>query len=134
MTDEVQDEIQQWRQLKQRALNGEMQLDEEVGQALSDECAKYHERLLDIADDARHLGKLSGYGGLPSALAMKQKFEQKAVGGAPHDPDDNAVTRIKQLAEIAELMRDTYLASIGKLQQTDQQTSQQLTKTGKHMR
>lgn len=134
MTNEAHDEIQQWQQFKQQALNGETHLDEDIGQALSNECEKYRAKLERAVLEATHLGRLHGYGGLPSALAMKQKFEQKAVGGAPHDPDDNAVTRLKQCMEIAELMRDTYLASIGKLRQTDQQTSQNLNKTGSQIR
>ena len=70
--------------------------------------------------DAEALQYLSGYGGLPSAQDMKEKFEQLAVG------DGGATERIGNLIEIANTMRDTYAAMIGKLGDTDEATSQAL--------
>ncbi|WP_280499649.1 ABC transporter substrate-binding protein, partial [Nocardia farcinica] len=45
--------------------------------------------------------------------------QQKATGGAPHDPNDNALARIDQHIEIVTTMRDAYLAAIGQLQAVD---------------
>ncbi|MGV9585446.1 hypothetical protein [Nocardia farcinica] len=58
------------------------------------------------------------------------KFEQKATGGAPHDPNDNALARIDQHIEIVTTMRDAYLAAIGQLQAVDEESSRTLTAQG----
>lgn len=72
-------------------------------------------------------GHVDGYGGLPSALDLKVKFEKKADGGGEHDADDSAVRRLEQHIEVVKLMRDTYAAAIGKLQQTDQSAAGEMT-------
>lgn len=133
MSEGVQNELQQWQQFKQQAVSGEMRLEEGIGEALSTACEQYRQKLQDLKDNASTLAYLSGYGGLPSALAIQAKFQQKAVGGGGN-PDDNAIKRLEQHIELAELMRDTYLAAIGKLQATDQETGTQLTNTGEGIR
>lgn len=133
MSEDVRNELQQWQQFKQQAVSGEMRLEEGIGEALSTACEQYRQKLQDLKDNASTLAYLSGYGGLPSALAMQDKFQQKAAGGSDN-PDDNAVKRLEQHIELAELMRDTYLAAIGKLQATDQDTGTQLTNTGEGLR
>ncbi|WP_431939406.1 hypothetical protein [Nocardia grenadensis] len=117
-----QDQLKHWQGLKQQAINGDMTLEPDMGQALANECETLLTNLRNRKLDAEALGFLSGYGGLPSALDMKKKFETIAAV--------EAVDRLNGLIEIAELMRDTYLAAIGKLTETDQQTSQALGNTG----
>ncbi|WP_040790014.1 hypothetical protein [Nocardia paucivorans] len=133
MSENVQNELQQWRQFKQQAIAGEMRLDDSVGAALSQACENYRVKLAKEKGNAIRLAHLSGYGGLPSALAMQDKFQRKAVGGGDNG-DDNAIKRLEQHIELAELMRDTYLAAIGKLQATDQDTGTQLTNSGEGLR
>ncbi|MBF6072584.1 hypothetical protein [Nocardia farcinica] len=83
-----------------------------------------------LRSDAGRLEHLTGYGGLPSANQLKSKFEQKAVGGGEHDPNDNAIHRIDQHIEIVTTMRDAYLAAIGKLAAIDDETGRALTNQG----
>ncbi|WP_040790454.1 hypothetical protein [Nocardia paucivorans] len=133
MSENLQNELQQWQQFKQQAISGEMRLEEGIGADLAKACEGYRQKLLDAKDSDQRLGRLSGYGGLPSALALQDKFQRKAVGGGDN-ADDNAVKRLEQHIELAELMRDTYLAAIGKLQTTDQDTGTQLANTGEGLR
>ncbi|WP_040793487.1 hypothetical protein [Nocardia paucivorans] len=133
MTKDVQNELQQWQQFKQQAINGEMRLEEGVGADLAQACENYRLKLQHQIVNARNLSRLSGFGGLPSALSIQDKFQRKAVGGGDN-ADDNAVKRLEQHIELAELMRDTYLAAIGKLQTTDHDTGTQLTNTGEGLR
>jgi hypothetical protein len=117
-----QDQLKHWQGLKQQAINGEMTMEEGVGEALAHECETLLDSLRRRRREAESLGFLSGYGGLPSALDMKKKFETVAAV--------EAVDRLNDLITIAELMRDTYLAAIGRLTETDQKTSQTLGTTG----
>lgn len=133
MSEGLRNDLQQWQQFKQQAVSGEMRLEEGIGADLAKACEDYRQKLMDIKDSTEGLGRLAGYGGLPSALAMQDKFQQKAVGGGGNS-DDNAVKRLEQHIELAELMRDTYLAAIGKLQTSDQDTGAQLTNTGEGLR
>jgi hypothetical protein len=115
-----QDQLKHWQGLKQQAVNGELNMEEGAGAALALECETLLDNLRRRKQDAEALQYLSGYGGLPSALDMKAKFEKVAVG------EDGAVSRLSDLIEIVTLMRDTYAAAIGKLGETDEQTSQAL--------
>jgi len=83
-------------------------------------------RLVSHRPKAKDLDHLAGYGSLPSAMNLQQKFELKAAGGGPHDGNDSAVTRLEQHIEIVTLMRDTYAAAIGQLQSTDQAAADQM--------
>ncbi|AXK87713.1 hypothetical protein IU443_21410 [Nocardia farcinica] len=127
---DTESHLQQWRTLKEQGINGEFRLDTEIGQALHDRCEALRQQLLYIRRDAQQLDRLSGYGGLPSANELRVKFEQKATGGAPHDPNDNALARIDQHIEIVTTMRDAYLAAIGQLQAVDEESSRTLTAQG----
>lgn len=113
-----QDQLKHWQGLKQQAVGGEMTMEEDLGQALALRCEELLDNLRDRKREAQALGFLSGYGGLPSALDMKKKFETLAAV--------EAVDRLDGLIEIATLMRDTYAAAIGKLRDTDHATSQAL--------
>ncbi|WP_067859139.1 hypothetical protein [Nocardia shimofusensis] len=130
MTDSAQAQLRTWQNFKEQGINGEFKLENDIGEALVKRCNVLLGNLQDLRTDAALLSRLSGYGGLPSADALRKKFEQKATGGAPHDPNDNAIARIDQHIEIVTTMRDAYLAAIGKLVQVDQETGQTLTSQG----
>ncbi|WP_431938490.1 hypothetical protein [Nocardia grenadensis] len=121
MADE-QGQLQHWQGLKQQAINGEMTLDKDTGEALAGECETLLDNLRRRRREAESLGFLSGYGGLPSAQDIKGKFETLAAV--------DATDRLNGLIAIVETMRDTYLAAIGQLTETDQNTSQALGNTG----
>jgi hypothetical protein len=120
-----------WRNLKQQAIDGELQMDYDAGSALRKECEVLLTQLQRFHDDAASLGHLAGYGGLPSALDIKRKFELKASGG---ENNDSAVARLDEMVEVVTLMRDTYAAMIGELTETDQQNSSQTTAAGEGLR
>lgn len=121
-----QEQLKTWQTFKQQGINGQFTLDEDIGSALAARCETLLTSLDGMLKDASDLEYLSGYGGLPSAQQLQQKFQQKAVGGATHDPNDNAISRIKLHIEIVTTMRDAYLAAIGQLQNVDQSNSQQM--------
>ncbi|MBF6362207.1 hypothetical protein IU447_19015 [Nocardia farcinica] len=129
MTD-AESHLKYWRTLREQGINGEFELDTDIGQALYNRCEELRQQLLRVRRDAERLDRLSGYGGLPSANELRVKFEQKATGGAPHDPNDNALARIDQHIEIVTTMRDAYLAAIGGLQAVDEESSRTLTAQG----
>ncbi|WP_280488874.1 hypothetical protein [Nocardia farcinica] len=129
MTD-AESHLKYWRTLREQGINGEFELDTDIGQALYNRCEELRQQLLRVRRDAERLDRLSGYGGLPSANELRVKFEQKATGGAPHDPNDNALARIDQHIEIVTTMRDAYLAAIGRLQAVDEESSRTLTAQG----
>ncbi|MBF6263246.1 hypothetical protein IU443_25000 [Nocardia farcinica] len=130
MTGDASAQLETWRALKEQGINGQFKMDTEIGNALSDRCEQLRLALEDIRSDIVQLEYLSGYGGLPSANDLRVKFQQKAVGGAPHDPHDNALSRIDQHIEIVTTMRDAYLAAIGKLEAVDQATGRSLAGRG----
>ncbi|NEW58593.1 hypothetical protein GV794_23535 [Nocardia cyriacigeorgica] len=129
MSDE-KDQIKHWQGLKQQAIDGTLRMEEGIGEELRSACEQYLTKLRDLRDEAKSLNHLAGYGGLPSALHLRDKFQAKAVAGRADDSSDSAVARLTEHITIAELMRDTYSAAIGQLQQTDQNTGQQLGQTG----
>ncbi|MET8776234.1 hypothetical protein ABZV58_14555 [Nocardia sp. NPDC004654] len=127
MADDIQTQMRQWQQLKEQAISGEFRMDESIGEALRKRCEEMLDDLDVLTADALNLQYLSGYGGLPSARALQEKFQNKAVNGGPHDSKDSAVTRLQQHMEVVQLMHDTYAAAIGKLQAADQAAGNQLT-------
>jgi hypothetical protein len=127
----MSDQLAQWQSLKQQAIDGTMSIEYDLGSDLRRECETLLTALRDYRDDARSLGRLAGYGGLPSALDMQKKFELKATGG---ENGDSAVARLEGLIAIAETMRDTYAAMIGELTEIDQQNSSQTTVAGEGLR
>lgn len=128
MTDDTQSQLHHWQQLKQQAVDGDLRMENDIGEALRQRCETFLDRLYEIKSAAERLAYLSGYGGLPSAKDMQKKFEDKAVNGG--DNGDSAVARIDEHMTIVELMRDTYAAAIGQLENTDQDTAGQMTSTG----
>lgn len=134
MSDDTQAQIQQWTQLKQQAIDGEFRMEEGIGEALRAACATYMDKLDRLKIEARGLSHLSGYGGLPSAIAIRNKFQDKAINGSPGRPDDSAIARLDKHIEIAQLMHDTYAAAIGRLQNTDQNVGSNVTSAGEGIR
>ncbi|MBF6269781.1 hypothetical protein [Nocardia farcinica] len=127
MTDDnTADHLKTWQTYKQQGISGEFKMEHDIGAALAARCDTLVQDLYQAKRDAQGLEFLGGYGGLPSAQDLQRKYQQKAVGGAEHDPNDNAVARIQQHIEIVETMRDAYLAAIGQLQNVDQYNSQQM--------
>ncbi|WP_433491033.1 hypothetical protein [Nocardia grenadensis] len=127
----MSDQLKHWQNLKQQAIDGELHVEYEVGTLLRQECDTLLFNLRKRRDDAMTLGRLAGYGGLPSAQDMKSKFELKATGG---ENGDSAVDRIDGLIEVVTVMSDTYAAMIGELSETDQQNSSQTTAAGEGLR
>ncbi|WP_431949892.1 hypothetical protein [Nocardia lijiangensis] len=126
MADDMSGQIRRWQQLKDQAVSGEFQMDEAIGAALRARCENFLIELTDMKQHAKDLDHLMGYGGLPSANSLRQKFEQKANGGGAHDTSDSAVNRLAQNIEVVRLMRDTYAAAIGQLQAADEAAGNQL--------
>ncbi|RBO90902.1 hypothetical protein [Nocardia puris] len=118
--------LSQWRQYKQSAESGEFRMDEQLGGALKKRCdtpflSGLEKDLLRMAGD---LGQLSGFGTLPSAEALRQKFQNKAVSDA-----DSAVNQLMKHIELVSLMRDTYALAIRKLTDQDQANANGLNQT-----
>ncbi|MFD6220033.1 hypothetical protein [Nocardia asteroides] len=124
------DQATYWRTLKQQAVAGEFRLEEGLGEALRAACETYVNDLQDLKRKTAQVEHLSGWGTLETALILKAKFEAKAVSGSGDDPNDSADKRIAAHIEIAQLMRDTFAAAIGKLQSVDGQNAGDLTATG----
>ncbi|WP_280434824.1 hypothetical protein [Nocardia carnea] len=123
----MSDQLQHWQNLKQQAIDGDLRMDTGIGSALQSRCDTLRTQLDQIRREAKGLAHLAGYGGLPSALDMKKKFELKASGA---ENGDSAESRLDEMIQIVTLMRDTYAAAIGQLQETDQQNSSQTTAAG----
>ncbi len=120
----TQDHAAYWRNMKQQAVDGELEIDEGLGQAIADVANQY---VIDLEAQklvASKLDRMTGWGGLPSAMAIQKKLEAKATA------DESAVQRLEQHIAIARDQRDTFLAAIGKLQAVDQQTAGELGATG----
>lgn len=124
------DQAEYWRNLKQQAVAGSFRMEDGLGEALRAACEQYVTDLENLKDKVRAVEYLSGWGGLETALILKAKFEAKAVAGSADDPNDSADKRLASHIEIAQLMRDTFAAAIGKLQSVDGQNAGALTTTG----
>lgn len=124
-------QLQHWQSLKQQAIDGELRMDTGIGEALRGRCDTLRTQLDQIRKETKGLAHLAGYGGLPSALDLKKKFELKASGA---ENGDSAESRLDEMIQVVTLMRDTYAAAIGRLQETDQQNSSQTTAAGEGLR
>jgi hypothetical protein len=116
---------QQWQQLKQQAESGQLRMEDGIGEALFRRCETLIDAFESMRDRASRLGHTSGFGGLPSALALQKKFEQKATGGGA-DPDDNAVARLQAHIDVVRLMSDTYRLATAKLREQDEANARRL--------
>ncbi|MFR9751664.1 hypothetical protein ACL02S_11585 [Nocardia sp. 004] len=128
MAPNIEDQHAYWTNLGRQAMAGEFRMEHELGETLRAAAAKYAERLSNCLDDASRLGQLSGWGSLPSAVALRTKFEQKAVGGGI-DPTDNVMSRLREHIEIAWLQHDTFAAAISKLELIDEERATALRTT-----
>ncbi|MFI5500471.1 hypothetical protein ACIA5E_15510 [Nocardia asteroides] len=124
------DQAAYWRTLKQQAIAGEFRLEEGLGESLRAACETYVNDLQDLKRKTVQVEHLSGWGSLETALILKAKFEAKAVTGSADDPNDSADKRLASHIEIAQLMRDTFAAAIGKLQNVDGQNAGEIAATG----
>src|SRR5690606_5048424 len=77
----MSEQLKHWQNLKQQAIDGELHVENEVGTLLRQECETFLVNLRKRRNQAMILGRLAGYGGLPSAQDVKKKFELKAMGG-----------------------------------------------------
>ncbi|KZM68383.1 hypothetical protein [Nocardia terpenica] len=119
------DQLAYWRSLKQQAEGGTFRLDPDLAQALRNRAETMRKHLEeDLLITARKLAHLDGFGTLPSSLALKQAFEQKA-DGAP----DSAVNQYKAAIDIVTTMRDTYDTVIQKLLAQDHASAVAIGKT-----
>ncbi|WP_446221747.1 hypothetical protein ACTWPB_17825 [Nocardia sp. IBHARD005] len=125
----TEDQHAYWTQLAQQAVAGVFRMEPELGEALRAAAKVYAEGLGRAKADTATLGRLSGWGSLPSAKALRVKFEQKGFGGGT-DPNDNAAQRIQDHIDIAWLQHDTFAAAIGKLELVDEQRAAQLRAAG----
>ncbi|WP_028479799.1 hypothetical protein [Nocardia sp. CNY236] len=130
MTNPVADQHGYWTALAQQAVSGDLRLEPELGEALRAAAKRYAERLTAAKDETQYLENLSGWGTLPSAVAIRKKFEAKAVAGGAHDPNDSAAHRIQEHIDIAWLQHDTFAAAIGKLELIDEERAAALRVTG----
>lgn len=126
----MSDQAAYWRTLKQQAVAGELRLEDGLGESLRAACESYITDLQELKRRTGQLEHLSGWGGLDTAVLLKQKFEAKAVVGSAEDPNDSADKRLASHIEIAQLMRDTFAAAIGKLQAVDGQNAGDLAANG----
>lgn len=124
------DQVTYWRNLKQQAVGGEFRLEDGLGEALRAACEQYVFDLERLKFSTKELEHLSGWGGLDSAKLLRAKFEAKAVSGSADDTTDSAAGRLAQHIEIAQLMRDTFAAAIGKLQAVDGQNAGDIAANG----
>ncbi|MGW6424212.1 hypothetical protein ACWF82_16185 [Nocardia sp. NPDC055053] len=124
------DQATYWRNLKQQAVSGNFRMEEGLGESLRAACELYVSDLINLQRDTKGLEHLSGWGGLETAIILKAKFEAKAVAGSKDDPNDSADKRLASHIEIAQLMRDTFAAAIGKLQAVDGQNAAGIAATG----
>ncbi|MFD3509570.1 hypothetical protein [Nocardia sp. NPDC058666] len=125
----VEDQHAYWTQLGQQAVAGVFRMEPELGEALRAAAKVYAEGLEMAKIDTAELANLTGWGSLPSAKALRVKFEQKGVGGGS-DPNDNAAQRIQDHIDIAWLQHDTFAAAIGKLELVDEERAAQLRAAG----
>ncbi|MFD3592195.1 hypothetical protein ACFWU5_05665 [Nocardia sp. NPDC058640] len=124
------DQTTYWRNLKQQAVAGDFRMEEGLGEALRAACETYVHDLEKLKGKTQQLAHLDGWGGLDTAKALKAKFEEKAVSGSASDPNDSADKRLASHIEIAQLMRDTFAAAIGKFQAVDGQNAAGIAATG----
>ncbi|WP_435592534.1 hypothetical protein [Nocardia sp. bgisy118] len=121
----IDDALAQWRGYKQKAESGEFRMDHQIGDALRNRAEAMLNGLEDfLLVKASDLGQIGGFGTLPSAQALKAKFENKAVNDS-----DSAVNQLKKHIDLVTLMRDTYALSIRKLSDTDQANASQFNNT-----
>lgn len=115
----------QWRQLLDQANSGELTLDKNVGTGLDLVCRNYLDKLDLIFNKIQQVTDIEGFGTFPSGLALREKFAFKATG-----TDQSLDAVLKEHIETVKLIQQVVAKSIANLTETDQNTGQQVTKTG----
>lgn len=103
-----------WQSLSADAANGSLRLQSDIAADLQKACQAMISELQSLSKVAQYLGRMSGYGDLPSALALAGKFERKAVGGV-----DALVTRFEQNITVVKLIQETVSHSVSRLVDED---------------
>ncbi|WP_280233800.1 hypothetical protein [Nocardia cyriacigeorgica] len=116
---------QVWRNLLSRAEAGELALDPDVAANLDTACQTYLDKLDDALLKARNVANVEGFGTFPSGEALRDKFSLKG-SGTPQSLDAVILEHI----ETVKLIKQVVAKSIANLTETDQDTGQQVTKTG----
>ncbi|MBF6453818.1 hypothetical protein [Nocardia cyriacigeorgica] len=116
---------QQWRDLLSQAEAGDLTLDRDVGANLDAVCQTYLDKLEDALLKARRVANVEGFGTFPSGDALREKFSFKG-SGTPQSIDAILLEHI----DTVNLIRQVVAKSIANLTETDQNTGQQVTKTG----
>ncbi|MBF6325590.1 hypothetical protein IU438_15550 [Nocardia cyriacigeorgica] len=114
-----------WRGLLDQANSGDLTLDPEVGAALNTACENYLLKLDDIYTKTFDVREVQGFGGFDSSADLQSKFRDKATGTTQ---SIDAV--IQEHIETVKLIQQVVAKSIANLTETDQNTGQQVTKTG----
>ncbi|WP_369023171.1 hypothetical protein [Nocardia cyriacigeorgica] len=114
-----------WRGLLDQANSGDLTLDPEVGAALNTACENYLLKLDDIYTKTFDVREVQGFGGFDSSTDLQSKFRDKATGTTQ---SIDAV--IQEHIETVKLIQQVVTKSIANLTETDQNTGQQVTKTG----
>ncbi|MBU3064448.1 hypothetical protein KO481_23305 [Nocardia sp. NEAU-G5] len=122
------DQLSYWRNLKQQADEGTFSLDEGLAVDLKKHCETMLSELNNnLLHGANQLGYLTGFGTLPSSVALQAAFEAKATT-AP----DSLSAQYKKAIDIVTTMRDTYNIVITKLTASDHNSAAAISKqTGK---
>lgn len=118
---EMQGMVTRWQTLYRQADGGELRIDEEIGGKLAQRAEQMLVKLQGLRNQAARLDRISGFGALASAEALKTKFALKANNGS-----DSAVKRLEQSIDVVTLMRDTYKLACGKLAEADKSAADKL--------
>ncbi|GAA5044936.1 hypothetical protein [Nocardia callitridis] len=70
----------QWRKVLDQADAGALTLHPDVGKGLDKACDDYLEHLGDLVEQVGYLHDITGFGPLPSGIALQGKFQRKATG------------------------------------------------------
>ncbi|WP_305094531.1 hypothetical protein [Prescottella sp. R16] len=70
-----------WEGLTAVVEAGDLSMDPGTAKQCARKCVEFADKLRVIRERAHQLGRVEGFGTLPSGLALKAKFEAKAVGG-----------------------------------------------------
>lgn len=95
MTDQPENQLTHWQNLKTQAENGELVMEADIAGKLAQRCDTFIGQLNDAIDKVYDLQYVSGFGGLRSATQLAQKFANKAVSD-----EDSAVNRLKLSVQI----------------------------------
>ncbi|MFD4180354.1 hypothetical protein [Rhodococcus sp. NPDC058514] len=70
-----------WEAVGASVAAGDLYLEPGVASRCAKRCAEFAAELRALRDEAKALGRVDGFGPLPSGVALATKFAKKAVGG-----------------------------------------------------